>query len=176
MMRRKVPAPWMCLLTVLLVPVLPVEAASEAPALSVDITTHLGDDQEFRQGDEIRLLVSLSEPAWLLILYQDAAGRLIQILPNSRSPRRRYDAGSYFPIPDKAQPFVYRVAEPYGQEYAWVIAGAQPVPELAGKVLPNGLRLLTMAAPAGPDDMVRALGLQPGAVAVARVGIRTGAR
>lgn len=111
--------------------------------LSVEITTHLGDEQEFHQGDELTFLVNLNRAAYLTIIFQDASGKLMQILPNKNRQAHLFESGMYFLVPDDQDPFHYRVAPPYGKEVVHVFASAQPLPEFSGKVLGNGLRQLS---------------------------------
>jgi len=116
--------------------VMPVEP------LSVEITTHLGDAQRFQTGDELTFLVNLNKKAYLTIVFQDAGGALIQILPNRKATSNLYDPGWYFAVPNARDPFMYRVAAPYGNEYVYVFASDKPLPELAGAETGGGLRLL----------------------------------
>lgn len=110
--------------------------------LRVEITTHLGDNQRFRAGDELTFLVNLNRRAFLAIIFQDAEGRLIQVLPNREALAAEYEAGWYFTVPSNQQPFRYRVAPPFGDEYVYAYACDRPLPELPGEEAGNGLRYL----------------------------------
>ncbi len=114
--------------------------------LTVEITTHLGDQQIFRAGDELTFLVNLNKQAYLTIIFQDAAGTLMQLLPNRQVTNTLYEPGWYFAIPDARDPFLYRVAAPYGDEYVYAYASNKPLPELAGVEMNGGLRRLADSA------------------------------
>ncbi len=110
----------------------------------MEITTHLGDEQTFVEGDIISFLLNLDRDAFLLVIYQDAAGNLIQLIPNRESQKGRYQAGLFISLPDKKVPFRFKVQAPYGDETLWAFASDVPPPELKGKELKNGLKLLNV--------------------------------
>jgi len=106
--------------------------------IELDITTHLGDRQTFKQGDVISFMVSLDKNAYLSLIYQDASGDLIQILPNKLSSHHFYKAGLFLAIPNSEQPFRFTVSPPYGEETLWGFASSKPLPTLTGQPRPNG--------------------------------------
>ena len=84
--------------------------------IDIDITTHLGDQQTYVAGDSIEFLMNLSQDAYILILYIDAAGNIIQILPNGLVTNNFIKAGLYINIPDQSTPFQFTVSAPFGRE------------------------------------------------------------
>lgn len=110
--------------------------------ISLDITTHLGDQQTFLEGDAISFLLSLDTDAYLLVIYEDATGNLIQIIPNSTLAIALYRAGLFITIPDQRAAFRFKVRAPFGQETLWAFASDVPLPKLEGKKLSNGLKQL----------------------------------
>ena len=119
--------------------------ATAAEPLHVNITTHLGDQQEFQAGDRVQFLLDLSQDAYILLIYQDARGALTQMIPNTVNRSGFFKAARYLGIPDARMPFEFIVGPPFGTETVWVYAASQPFPELDGAVLDNGLKRLTQS-------------------------------
>ncbi len=116
--------------------------------IKLEITTHLGDRQTFVEGDTLSFLLSLDSDAYLLIIYEDAASNLIQLLPNSRMGNNLQHAGVFLTIPPANAGFRFKVRAPFGAETLWAFASDVPFPELKGKRLNNGLKLLDSDIPA----------------------------
>lgn len=119
-----------------------ISPAMAAGQIDVEVTTHLGDKQVYQEGDEVSFLVSINSDAYLLILYQDAEGNLMQLLPNHLIENTKYTQGMFLPIPSAKSPFVFHIQAPYGEETIWVFAADQPFPRLIGTTLENGVTLL----------------------------------
>jgi len=108
-------------------------AAAQPPvtpvaSINVAVTTHLGDGQRFRQGDEISLLLSLGRDAHVLLIYRDAAGRLSRLLPLPGKSDQRMAAGAFLPFPDKQAGLRLTVTPPFGRETVWFFAAGTPFP------------------------------------------------
>ena len=116
--------------------------AAQPEPLRVSITTHLGDRQEFQEGDHVQFLLGLNRDVYILLIYQDARGALTQMIPNSTDRSGFFKATRYLHIPDAGTPFQFVVGPPFGTETVWLYAANQPFPELAGAVLDNGLKRL----------------------------------
>lgn len=128
-------------------------SVAAAEPLHVSITTHLGDRQEFQEGDRIQFLLDLNRDAYILLIYQDALGALTQMIPNTTDRSGFFKAARYLSIPDTRTPFEFVVGPPFGTETVWVYASNQPFPELEGAILDNGLKRLTQSH----DSLVAAL-------------------
>lgn len=111
--------------------------------INLDVTTHLGDVRTFVEGDTVSFLLSLDRDAYVVLVYQNAAGQLIQLLPNKRQAQSYYKAGPFVPLPDAAAPFAFRIQAPFGREVLWVFAADVPLPPLPGRDLANGLKQLS---------------------------------
>ncbi len=122
-------------------------ALSALSPIQVEITTHLGDGQSFQEGDEISFFLNLDQDAYLLVIYEDASGGLLQLVPSAHLGGAFYQAGLFMPLPDQERPFRLRIQPPFGDEILWVFASDTPHPELKGQVLDNGLKQLQMDIP-----------------------------
>lgn len=116
-----------------------------AGTLDIDITTQLGDQQTYVEGDNLEFLMNLSQDAYVLILYIDASDNITQILPNGFTANNVIKSGLYINIPDQFAPFQFTVAAPFGRETVWAYASKDPFPELPGKDLKNGLKQLKLS-------------------------------
>lgn len=138
----------------------PVDKPS-ANIISLEVTSHLGDGQTFREGDVISFLLSLDRDAYLLLVYQDAAGNLLRIFPDPSNPSGFVRAGRFVDFPFAGSSFRLRVTTPFGHESLWVFAASTPFPRLEGAIQNDGSVIL------GVDvqrllDGVRAHGRLPG--------------
>lgn len=113
--------------------------------LDLELTTHLGDKQHFKTGDEIKLLVSLDQDAYLLLLYRDAQGGVSQLFPNPHAKHAYHKAGDFFPLPTQPARFRFIVGPPYGSEWFWLFAASQALPDLEGKNLASGPKQIPLS-------------------------------
>lgn len=110
--------------------------------ITLEITTHLGDNQNFVSGDTISFFVSMDRDAYLLILYQNARKELIQILPNAYNKKSFYKKGSFFQIPDEKKPFKFKISAPFGKEKIMAFASSRSFTNLQGVTTKSGLKLI----------------------------------
>lgn len=114
----------------------------KAKLIQLEVTTHLGDNQTFREGDSLSFYVTLDTDAYLLLIYETASDQLIQIIPNANKKSNFYKSGFFISIPEKGDKFQFKIEAPFGQETLWAFASDTPFYEIKGKTLSNGLRLL----------------------------------
>lgn len=110
--------------------------------IQIDITTHLGDVRDFKNGDEVSFLISINRSSNVLVLYRSANGHLIQLLPNRIQKRFYLNSGIYLPIPNKNAPYIFKIQPPFGKEVLWVFASDSEFPELEGKERIDGTKNL----------------------------------
>ncbi len=116
--------------------------AQEPKPIEVAITTHLGDQQSFTQGDRISFLLSLDQKAFVYLFYRDANANLLQLLPNQYLKNHAYEAGIFMPLPSSGQAFQFTVQAPFGDEQLIVFASSNGDLQFPGSLLENGLILL----------------------------------
>ena len=108
--------------------------AAAPQSVDIGITTHLGDRQQFVDGDRISFLLSLDRGAHVYLFYRDADANLLQLLPNARMPGHFYAAGLFMPVPGRQQPFRFVVHPPYGEEILVAFASDSPGLDFGGEV------------------------------------------
>jgi len=94
-------------------------------SINLEITTHLGDQQNFVDQDLISFFISLDQDAYLYLFYQDAKGDIYQLIPGIAQVDNFYKSGIYIPFPSEKSSFQFYVQEPYGKEIIWVYASDQ---------------------------------------------------
>lgn len=95
--------------------------------IPVELTTHLGDKQQFIRGDEIQFLLSLGSDAYIYMYYIDAKKHITQILPNSNQQSNHYSAGYFLTIPEYQDGYRFIISEPFGEENIWIFASDQSI-------------------------------------------------
>ncbi len=102
---------------------------AEKNTLTVDITSFLGDDQQFANDDQLQFLISVNEPAWLYLYYKNADGKIYQLIPSVLYPENHVQSGDFIPFPAADAPFHLAVSAPYGSEQVWLLATKTALPE-----------------------------------------------
>lgn len=131
-----------CVFAVLFVPATLTLHAGEQRKINIDVTTHLGGVKTFMDGDSISFLMSLDSDAYVMVIYQNARGELIQLVPNKRRQAYFLKTGLFIPLPDASDPFVFKIRPPFGREVVWAFASDVAMPELEGRYLKDGLKKL----------------------------------
>lgn len=103
----------------------PTNTALESIPLS--LTTHLGYQQNFIEGDELQFLMSLGQDAFIYMYYIDAKDDIKQILPSENQSSNYYSAGYFLTIPNYKKHYRFIIGEPYGDEEIWLLASDQSV-------------------------------------------------
>lgn len=101
--------------------------SAELESIPLELTTHLGDQQQFVGGDEIQFLLSLGEDAYIYMYYVDATKNIRQILPNENQQTNFYAAGYFLTIPEYENLYRFTISEPFGDESIWVFASDKSI-------------------------------------------------
>jgi len=91
-------------------------------SISLELTTHLGDQQKFVEGDEIQFLLSLGQDAYIYMYYIDAEKNITQVLPNENQQSNFYAAGYFLTVPEYDRHYRFTISKPFGKESIWVFA------------------------------------------------------
>lgn len=120
----------------------PVEQSLQT--INLELTTHLGDNQHFQQGDQISFMLSIDTAAYVYLFYRSSDSSIVQLIPNARQANHLYQPGFFIPVPDQNAEFEFTAQPPFGEDKVWVFATDKPVAELYGKSLDSGLMLMTL--------------------------------
>lgn len=96
-------------------------------SIPLELTTHLGDQQQFAEGDEIQFLLSLGQDAYIYMYYIDADKTVTQILPNKNQHNHFYTAGYFLTIPEYENLYRFTISEPFGEESIWIFASDRSI-------------------------------------------------
>lgn len=102
--------------------------ASKLQSIPVELSSHLGDLQQFVEGDEIQFLLSLGSDAYIYMFYIDAVNNIRQILPSENQQSNFYTAGYFQTIPEYDNGYRFIINKPLGEESIWIFASDQSIP------------------------------------------------
>jgi hypothetical protein len=98
-----------------------------AAPLSVKVWT---DRKEYRQGDRIRVYLKANKPFYGRVIYKDANGKAIQLLPNPYRTENYFNGGVVYELPGGNDRFDMEVTPPLGHEQIIVYAATSPLGDL----------------------------------------------
>jgi len=110
--------------------------------LQVDVWIDRADGAIYQQGEKLTVFIRASKDCNLYLIYHDAEGKDILIYPNARQANNRILSGVIYQIPDSRDTFNFTIQPPFGSEILKAIVANKNLPELPGRLLPNGLTLL----------------------------------
>lgn len=99
-----------------------------AVPLSVSVWT---DKHVYYPGEEIRIFLRGNKDFYARIIYRDAGGRLLQLLPNQYQQDNFFKSGKEYIIPGKVDKFNLIVEPPFGQELIIVYTSTIPLGEVS---------------------------------------------
>jgi len=117
-------------------------AADPVQEIEVNITTHLGDQQSFVEGDVVSFLLTLDSDAFVYLFYQDAENNIVLIYPNQQSGSHYYVKGFFMPLPPLDKNYRFQIEPPFGEETLFAYASDNARVRLHGRKLKNGLSLI----------------------------------
>jgi hypothetical protein len=74
------------------------------------------DKKEYKQSEKIRVYIKGNKPFYARVLYKDASGALLQLLPNSFRTDNYFNGGVIYEIPSGNDRFELEVSPPFGEE------------------------------------------------------------
>lgn len=99
-----------------------MESDPAAPLL-VQVWT---DKKEYRQGEKIKIYLKGNKPFFGRVVYRDAAGDLIQLLPNPYRGDSYFNGGAVYELPSGDDRYDMEVTAPFGSEGITVYASTAP--------------------------------------------------
>lgn len=142
----------------------PRSGTQTASPLKVEVWTDRGRGAIYAEGDEVRVMVRVSEDAYLRLYYTDPNNETHQIFPNRYRTGSWVRGGSMVTIPAPEDRFVFRVKGPFGVGSVTAIASRKPLVDpgwesvSAGpfRQVSGGIRgLEALSRSAGDGDIVR---------------------
>lgn len=105
------------------------KSATDNPAapLRVQLWT---DKQSFKQKEKIKIYLKGNKPFYARVLYRDASGNLLQLLPNPYRNDNYFNGGVVYEIPSGNDRFELEVTPPFGQEDIMLTAATSPLGDI----------------------------------------------
>ena len=88
------------------------------------------DKKEYKAGEKIKVYIKGNKPFYARVLYKDAGGELVQLLPNPYRSDNYFNGGAVYEIPAGNDKFDLEVSQPFGEESVIVYAGSAPLGEI----------------------------------------------
>lgn len=117
--------------------VIPDERAMESVAKTTDNPSaplHVrvwSERTEYKSGDKIKIYLKGNKPFYARVLYKNAGGEALQLLPNPYRKENYFNGGVVYEIPAGNDRFELEVSPPFGEENIQVYASTSPLGELA---------------------------------------------
>jgi hypothetical protein len=96
--------------------------------LSVKLWT---DKKEFRAGEKIKIYIKGNKPFYARVLYQNAIGEMLQLLPNPYRKDNYFNGNTLYEIPAGTDQFDLEVSSPFGAEDVVVYASTSILGKIA---------------------------------------------
>jgi len=88
--------------------------------------TGLAAGAVYREGEDLVVLVTVNEDAWVKVYHIDVDGAVQLIWPNRFGGGGKIGAGEAVRIPGSGAPFAFRMTPPFGTEFIKVVASTRP--------------------------------------------------
>ena len=88
------------------------------------------DKKRYKIGEKIKIFLKGNRPFYAKIVYQDAAGRLIQLIPNPYRSDNYFNGGVIYEIPSGKDRFELEISPPFGAEKITLYASTAQLGEL----------------------------------------------
>jgi hypothetical protein len=88
------------------------------------------DKKEYERGDRMRIYIKGNKPFYARVIYKDAAGKMVQILPNPYRNENYFQGGVIYEIPSGNDKFDLEINPPFGEENISVYASTSPLGEI----------------------------------------------
>ena len=88
------------------------------------------DKKEYKGGESIKIYLKSNKPFYARVVYKDADGKMVQLLPNPYRSNNYFNGGAVYEIPSGEDRFELEVSPPFGSEGIIVYASSSQVGEI----------------------------------------------
>ncbi len=88
---------------------------NDDPAAPLTVQVWTGK-KDYKQGEKIKIYLKGNKPFYARLLYKDAGGNLVQLLPNPFRKENYFNGGVIYELPSGNDKFDLEVSPPFGQE------------------------------------------------------------
>ncbi len=107
------------------------------------------DKASYREGEHIRVSIRGNRSFYARLVYRDAAGQLIQLLPNPHRKDNFFQGGVSYQIPDVSDRFKLKVGTPFGDESITLYASTSRLGDIDLSALGSVYAVVTDGAKVG---------------------------
>ena len=109
------------------------------------------DKKEYKSNDKIKIYIKGNKPFYLRILYKDAKGGLLQLLPNPYRVDNYFNGNVVYEIPSGNDRFELEVGPPFGYENIIVYASTSQLGDIKVKAKGGVYKVRTKAKDIGKN-------------------------
>ena len=88
------------------------------------------DKKEYKGSDKIRVYIKGNKPFYARVVYRDAGGNMVQLLPNPHRGNNYFNGGTIYELPSGEDKFELEVTPPFGEEDIIVYASTSPLGDI----------------------------------------------
>lgn len=89
------------------------------------------EKKEYKAGEKIKVYIRGNKPFYARVLYRNATGEVLQLLPNPYRTENYFNGGVIYEIPAGNDKFNMEVSQPFGEEQVIVYASSTPLGDLS---------------------------------------------
>lgn len=104
------------------------------------------DKKDYQAGEKIKVYLKGNKPFHARVVYKDAGGRLLQLLPNPYRRDNYFNGGVIYEIPSGNDRFELEVEPPFGEERIVVYASSSPLGDIEIEAIGGVYQVKTAAA------------------------------
>lgn len=107
------------------------------------------DKKEYRDGEKIKVYIKGNKPFYARVVYKDAGGNMVQLLPNPYRQDNYFHGGVIYEIPSGNDRFELEVSPPFGEENVTVYSSTSPIGDINLKAEGGVYQITTKAKDIG---------------------------
>lgn len=107
------------------------------------------DKKEYRDGEKIKVYIKGNKPFYARVVYKDAGGNMVQLLPNPYRQDNYFHGGVVYEIPSGNDRFELEVSPPFGEENVTVYSSTSPIGDINLKAEGGVYQITTKAKDIG---------------------------
>lgn len=113
-----------------------MQKMAQCPAVADDPSAPLTvkawtDKKEYKEGEKVKVYIKGNKPFYARVLYKDASGEIVQLLPNPYRSDNYFNGGTIYELPTGNDKFELEVSPPFGDENVIVYASSLPLGEIS---------------------------------------------
>ena len=122
--------------------------ANDDPSMPLNVRLWT-NSKKYKTGEKVKIYLKANKPFYARILYHDASGSIVQVLPNPFRTAAYFNGGIVYEIPNNEDDFDLTVTPPLGSERISVYASTSPLGEIESSPQGGVYQVKTAAADVG---------------------------